>query len=228
MNKYFYLLLVLFSSGFSYSQIHEIGVFTGGSNFIGDVGPTTYIAPNKLAFGVLYKWNKSPRHAYRFSYTQSLISANDINSKEPSRLQRGFRFRNNIKEFSAGLEFNFFDFNLHESKLKITPYVFSGINYFFHDELYINNAGDTFKEKNGNSLAIPMTVGIKSNISRSFVIGLEVGARYTFTDNLDGSNPSSANLQQFRFGNINNTDWYVFSGVTLTYIFGEKPCYCAY
>jgi len=228
MNKFFYLLLVTFSYGISYSQIHEIGVFAGGSNFIGDVGPTTYIAPNKMAWGILYKWNKSPRHAYRFSYNQSILQSNDLKSKEGSRNQRGYSFSNNIKELSAGLEFNFFDFNLHETKLKVTPYVFSGISYFFHDELYVNAIGDTYKEKTGSSIAIPMIVGVKSNLSRNFIIGLEVGARYTFTDNLDGSHPETATLQQFRFGNINNTDWYVFSGLTLTYTFGEKPCYCAY
>jgi hypothetical protein len=48
-----------------YSQIHEVGVFLGGSNYIGDVGSTNHIAPNE-PFGILYKWNKSPRHAYRF------------------------------------------------------------------------------------------------------------------------------------------------------------------
>lgn len=228
MNKFIYLLLIAFSYGISHSQIHEIGVFAGGSNFIGDVGPTTYIAPNKLAYGVLYKWNRSPRHAYRFSYTQSKLYSNDANSKESSRKQRGYFFNNNIKELSAGLEFNFFDFNLHDTKPKVTPYVFSGINYIFHDELYINTFGDTFKEKTGSAIAIPMVVGVKTNISRQFILGLEVGARYTYTDNLDGSNPDSASLQQYRFGNINNTDWYVFSGLTLTYTFGEKPCYCAY
>ena len=35
------------------------------------------------------------------------------------------------------------------------------------------------------------------------------------------------NLSALRFGNLNNNDWYVFSGITLTYTFGEKPCYCA-
>lgn len=228
MNKIFYLFLTLFFYQISLSQIHEIGIFAGGSNYIGDVGPTTYIAPNKLALGILYKWNKSPRHAYRFSYTQSSIFSNDIDSKELSRKQRAYSFKNNIRELSAGLEFNFFDFNLHESKLKLTPYIFSGINFFFHDELYVDAIGDTYKDQTKNSISIPMAVGIKSNISRRFIIGLEVGARYSFTDNLDGSNPSEKNLQNYRFGNINNTDWYVFSGITLTYTFGEKPCYCAY
>ena len=208
------------------SQIHEIGVFLGGSNYIGDIGPTTYIAPNEPAFGLLYKWNKSPRHAYRISYTQSKITSNDLDSKEPGRNQRGYRFENSIKEVSLGLEFNFFDFNLHELKNKITPYVYSGLSYTRYNGLFFVN-GKTKYDSNHGTFAIPITLGVKSNLSRSIIIGLEVGARYTLADDIDGSNPANENLSQLKFGNINNNDWFVFSGLTLTYTFGEKPCYCA-
>ena len=206
------------------AQIHEVGVFVGGSNYIGDVGLTTYILPNEPALGILYKWNKSPRHSFRFSYTQTKISANDLDSKESSRNQRGYRFENSIKEVSLGLEFNFFDFNLHEVERKITPYVHSGISYLRYEELYVSS-GETLKDFGAGSFAIPMTLGIKSNVSPHFVLGFEVGARYSLTDNLDGSNPQDDNW--LKFGNINNNDWYVFSGLTLTYTFGNKPCYCA-
>ena len=223
MYKLFRLFFLLFFITMN-AQIHEVGVFAGGSNYIGDVGLTTYISPNEPALGILYKWNKSPRHSYRFSYTQSKISANDLDSNEPSRNQRGYRFENSIKEVSLGLEFNFFDFNLHEVKRKITPYVYSGISYFRYDELYVSS-GETLKDSGAGSFAIPMILGIKSNVSPRIVLGLEVGARYTLTDNLDGSNPEDENW--LKFGNINNNDWYVFSGLTLTYTFGNKPCYCA-
>jgi hypothetical protein len=208
------------------AQINEIGVFLGGSNFVGDVGSTTYIAPEKLAFGVLYKWNKSPRHSYRFSYMQSTVSANDINSKESSRHNRGYAFENSLKEFSAGLEYNFFDFNLHKNVTKITPYLFSGLSYFSYHEFYRDPTTRQLKEGvYDSSIAIPIILGIKSNISRRFVLAAEVGARYTFVDNIDGSYPSDKD--QYHFGNLNNNDWYVFSGITLTYTFGQKPCYCA-
>ena len=202
------------------AQIHEVGVFLGGSNYIGDVGSTTYISPNKLAVGLLYKWNKSPRHSYRFSYIQSEITSNDLDSEEASRNQRGIRFDNNIKEASLGLEFNFFDFNLHESNTKITPYVFSGVSYFL-SKYTLTDTGITIegRTERRKSIAIPMIVGIKSNLSPSLILALETGARYTLTDNIDGSFNQN-------FGNINNNDWYVFSGVTLTYTFGNKPCYC--
>lgn len=226
MKKIFNLLLCFFPFITLNAQINEIGVFFGGSNFVGDIGSTTYIAPDKFAFGILYKWNKSPRHSYRFSYTQSTIAGKDAKSEESSRNKRGFSFENNVKELSAGLEFNFFDFNLHDSDPKITPYIFSGISYFKYDDLYIAN-GITEKNKKSNSFAIPIILGLKSNISRHFVLAAEIGARYTFTDNIDGSNSEDDSFANNRFGNLNNNDWYVFTGATLTYTFGQKPCYCA-
>jgi protein involved in ribonucleotide reduction len=60
----------------------------------------------------------------------------------------------------------------------------------------------------------------KSNITPSLIVALEMGARYTLTDNLDGSNPKKESLKSSQFGNINNNDWYVL--LTLTYTFGEN------
>ncbi len=225
MYKIFNLLFLLPIFAVN-AQIHELGVFVGGSNYVGDVGRTNYIYPNKPAFGILYKWNKSPRHSYRFSYTQTNLRGNDVVSKEASRVGRGYSFDNNVKEVSLGLEFNFFDFDLHKSERKITPYLYSGISYFKYDELYVL-LGETIKDKSKNSFAIPLNLGIKSNISPYIVLGLEIGARFTMTDNIDGSNPKNEAYKTLRFGNINNNDVYVFSGVTLTYTFGETPCYCA-
>jgi len=225
MKKIFLFIFILGLTKLN-AQIHEVGVFLGGSNYIGDVGKTNYVNPNELAFGFLYKWNKSPRHAWRISYTQSKITANDLDSKVSGRYKRGYNFENNIKEISAGLEFNFFDFNLHEFGTKVTPYVYTGLCYTNYDELYVLN-GETKKDINHGTFAIPMTVGVKTNITKEWILGFEVGARYTMTDNLDGSLPKNANLEPLKFGNINSKDWYVFSGFTLTYTFGEKPCYCA-
>jgi len=230
MNKFFTLLLCLFLGTTIHSQIHEVGVFVGGSNYLGDIGPTTYVDPNEPAIGILYKWNKSPRHSYRFSYIQSKISSSDLDSKEPSRIERGYHFENSLKEVSLGLEFNFFDFNLHESERKITPYIYSGIIYTSYHGLYFERAAGTTAPKfltDHGTIGIPIILGVKSNLSKSLILGLEIGARYTSADEIDGSKPINKELSAQEFGNINNNDWYVFSGLTLTYTFGEKPCYCA-
>ena len=222
------LLLLFFFLGLSplHAQINELGVFLGGSNYIGEVGPTDYISPKDLAFGIVYKWNRSPRHAYRISYMQSRISSKDIDSEVPGRNLRGYEFKNNLKELSLGLEFSFFDFNLHELEKKFTPYVYTGLSYCMYDELYVVD-GETKKDGSSGAIAIPMIVGLKTNIMPNLILGFEVGTRYSFTDNFDGSNPADDNRESFRFGNINSKDWYVFTGFTLTYTFGEKPCYCA-
>lgn len=224
MNRFGILFFSLLTMTTSQAQIHEIGVFLGGSNLIGDVGSTTYIAPNKPAFGLLYKWNRSPRHSWRFSYTQSTVSGNDEDSEIDSRQERDYRFKNSMKELTAGLEFDFFNFDLHDSKPQFTPYVFTGLSYLFYDGLYFKDGGPN-KDKTYRTFAIPMTVGLKGRVFNSFVIGFEVAARNAFKDDLDGSN--NDNYKEFRFGNLTSKDWYVFTGFTLTYTFGEKPCFCA-
>jgi hypothetical protein len=222
------LVLILLSAPFmAEAQINELGLWAGGANYVGDVGPTNYIAPNDLAIGLLYKWNRSPRHSWRASFTYARIGADDADASAAGRKQRDNEFENTIKELSVGMEFNFFDFNLHESGFKMTPYIYSGLSYFWYDEKYMGNNREAADYDNGSSLAIPMTVGIKTHIAPHLVLGLEAGARYTFTDNLDASNPDDDAYASRRFGNLESNDWYVFTGFTLTYTFTNKPCYCS-
>lgn len=226
MKKVLFYILAVISFTAAQAQINEVGIFVGGSNYIGDVGPTTYISPNKPALGLLYKWNRSTRHAYRFSISYADITADDLDSKVASRKNRGLNFNNSITEFSAGIEFNFFEFDLHHGEKQFTPYVATGINYFLYNEkFYVEPKAKTdYRE---GALSIPMTVGVKGRIFGNFVLGFETGVRYTFTDNLDGSNPKNENFETLRFGNLNSKDWYVFTGFTLTYTFGDNPCFCA-
>lgn len=226
MKKLFFYISILLTTISVQAQINEIGVFAGGVNYIGDVGKTNYINPNKLAGGIIYKWNRSTRHAYRFSYTTGSLYANDTDTDVPSRNLRGFEIKNKIHEFSAGIEFNFFPFDLHTLEHSFSPYVYSGLSYFIYNETYIKNKKSEIDYRD-SSFAIPMVVGLKTKLNHNFVLSLEVGARYTFTDNLDTSNPKNKNLTPLQFGNLNSNDWYVFSGIALTYTFGENPCFCA-
>ena len=227
MTKFFFALLSCCCFTATQAQINELGVFVGGSNFIGDVGATTFINPNASTVGLIYKWNKTPRHSWRITYIQSNLESNDIDSEELRRINRGFSFQNTIKEISGGIEFNFFDFNIYNPlERKITPYVFTGLSLSFYDSLFYKFGLAEFDSKQ-KTLALPIILGVKSNLTSNFVLGLEIGARYTFADDIDGSLPRNDSWQPIQFGNQNNNDWYVFSGITLTYTFGNKPCFCA-
>ena len=210
------------------SQTFEIGGFLGAANYIGDVGKTTFIAPKTSVFGGIFKWNRSPRHSFRGTILFGKIEGDDNQSKDPRRKERGYKFENSLNEVTVGLEYTFWEFSMYSGQAAQTPYLFTGISYLGYNSLIKNNNDLIIKDGNASTLAIPMVVGYKTTLGQNFVLAAEIGARYAFTDNLDGSNPKKAseNQDDVSFGNINNNDWYVFTGITLTFTFGRKPCYC--
>ena len=206
------------------AQTYEVGVFAGGVNMVGDVGRTNYILPSGPAFGGIFKWNKSKRYAWRASVIYGDFTADDTKSSMESRQQRAYVVDNSVLEASLGLEINFVEYNLHKLGPAFTPYLYTGLTYFRYNFNYIDALQVQDINQKEGSFAIPMTVGAKYRLNQFLILGAEIGARYTFTDNLDASNPEGSNFEQFRFGNILSDDWYVFTGFTLTYTFGRKPC----
>ncbi len=212
---------------FAKAQTYEIGIFAGGSNVIGDVGSTDYISPKGLALGGIIKWNRSDRHSFRASLIGTFLNGDDRDSDDVSRELRGLNFNNKLIEGSIGIEYNFWEYELYSGKQQFTPYLYTGISGIYHSETMLNASGSDFTFDGWSfNFAVPIVFGIKANITRNLIGSVEVGARYTFTDNLDGSFPEGSGTEDLRFGNVNNKDWFVFSGATLTYTFGRKPCYC--
>ncbi len=218
-------LIVLFFTQSITSQTYEVGLMLGGSNYVGDVGSTQYISPNAFAFGAIGKWNRSKRHAFRASFLFANLNADDAWGDE-RRTSRGLSFKNSVKEVSVGMEFNFWDWYLYDGKPQFTPYLYTGFTTLNYGAQAIdaNNEIDSYADK--WSFAIPMVLGIKKTVGRKFVLGAEIGARYTFTDNLDGSDPDPR--VGTGFGNLNNNDWYFFTGITFSYTWGRTPCYCTF
>ena len=239
------IVLIIFSVCFVsniQAQIYEVGFFLGSSNFIGDVGKTKYIAPTNPVGGLLLKWNRSPRHSFRASVLLTQLEGNDKYSDDPRRVARNYQFKNTIVEFSAGMEFTFLDFDLHRMEPQMTPYLYTGIstarhkNYFYDQYPPANSdpIQPIFQNTYSWAFGIPMVLGFKATAFDGLILAAEIGVRYTFSDKIDGSvpgvlTPSSVpgeSSSLVPFGNLNSNDWYVFSGITVTYTFGQKPCYC--
>jgi len=228
--KYFTsVLLIVITSFLAHSQTYEIGAMVGGTNFIGDVGNTTYIAPNSVGAGAIIKWNRSLRHAFRASILFSNLKGDDAKSHESRRNERGYTFENNITEFALGLEYNFWEYDIHSGKNVSTPYLFTGLSYVLYSASLIRPTDKVFVNYDkAGAVAIPMIIGYKFKFGVNFAVAIEMGARYTFTDDIDGSDPVKdlADSEYLKFGNVDNNDWYIFTGVNLSYTFGRKPCYC--
>ena len=247
MNKnlftYILYFTILFCGGLN-SQDNEIGFFFGGTNYIGDVGPTTFINPfskdnisgdkqnnSNGVVGIFYRKNLSNRFAVKAGFNFAEIQSSDLwKGSADFRLQRGKYFKNRIQEFHLGLDFNFLEFETSSSVFEFTPYIHTGLSLIRYDALHyplgINEAQAYGKD---NDFAFPITVGIKIKPLNSIVVGIEVSAKHSFTENLDGSYPKfddSSLYSQRPFGSNLSQDWYVYSGVTLTYLFGNYECDC--
>ncbi len=228
--KYLFLIIMFaLTPSTSVSQLLEVGGAIGGSNFIGDVGATTFISPNNIAISGLVKWNRSPRHAYRGSITLTKLEGIDSDSSDPRRVARGYQFTKQTLEISGGIEFSFFDFNTFNGPGQSTPYLSTGLVALYHSNFYFNNGQITPEDTKSWAVGIPIIVGFKTTLTQRFILGAEIGVRYSFSDEIDGSLPDSELLHDdYSFGNLNNNDWYTFTQLTLTYTFGRKPCFCDY
>lgn len=274
----FLILLVGLCFSLSFAQRHEIGIFAGGANVVGDIGRSNYINPlpvsynsKKLtdripyALGVLYRFNFNPYMGVRAGITFSQVVGSDWVAPEQYKRIRNYAYKNTITEGSLLFEYNFFDIN-DEYGSKHSPYIFGGVAAFMYNESKYTVNNNLARDVNGvpigpsqiateiiqspvkkTAFSLPVGVGYKYKYRGNFVISAEVGVRYTQTDNLDFSftkeedftfnnepGIDETTLEQLnsniiksrQIGNTSNYDWYVFTGLTLTYTFGRPPCYC--
>ena len=222
MKKIYLFITILCFSISSNAQINEIGIFIGGSNYIGDIGKTNYVNPNELAVGVIFKWNMNPRIAFRGTFTTMRIAADDLESSNLGRYERGINFSNTINELAFGVEFNYLDYDISSHDKSYTPYVFLELAAFNYKGAVEEISPSNYTYENKTSYALPFGVGIKTKFFNSFAISLEVRVRYTFEDDLDYNNIEIPSLQ---FGNPNSNDWYMATGISFVYTFGRPPCF---
>ena len=130
------------------SQIHELGLTVGATNYIGDIGSTKYINPTDMGYGFQYRWNKSARHSWRVNYTYMPITGKDSESDMPLRQARNLSTKNKLNEVMLGIEFNFFEFDLHNSWFALTPYVHTGVAGLSYTESYFNEYNRQIEKDN--------------------------------------------------------------------------------
>jgi len=222
MKKYLILFLLACSTSTSFSQIHEIGFFVGGANYIGDVGSQQYINPNDIGIGIVYKHNLNPRIALRGTFTYMGITGDDAKSKNSFRKERGFSFGNRIHELAAGIEFNFFDYNTRQPNTSFTPYILAEIAAFNYNSISNNFSSEEEIAYDINySYTAPVGVGIKGRLADNLAYAFESGVRFTFVDNIDST---TSDIERLDFAG-NGYDHYLFSAFSLVYTFGRPPCY---
>lgn len=240
----------------------ELGVMVGGSYYIGDLNQFAHFRNTHLAFGVLYRYNINPRLSVRANLTYGLVGGSDGRAKTESLKQRNLSFSSTIFELGAGVEFNYFPFQLGHDRYKGTAYLLAEVGVFQMNpktnyngqEVELRSLGTEGQGTSENSkgyysltqLCLPLGVGVKLSLGKVVGLNFEIGIRKTFTDYLDDvgsesyadpavlaaeNGPLSAALSNRSgtpYGNRGNSstkDWYVFSGMMITFRLG-KPSVC--
>lgn len=240
----------------------ELGVMVGGSYYIGDLNQFAHFRNTHLALGILYRYNINPRLSFRANLTYGLVGGSDGRSKTETLRQRNLSFSSTIFELGAGVEFNYFPFQLGHDRYKGTAYLLAEIGVFQMNpkanyngqEVELRTLGTEGQGTSLNSkgyysltqLCLPLGVGVKLSLGKVVGLNFEFGIRKTFTDYLDDvgsesyvdpvalaaeNGPLSAALSNrsgVPYGNRGNSstqDWYVFSGMMITFRLG-KPDKC--
>lgn len=205
-NQIVILLFCCFLAQASFAQRKEkcveIGVFLGGSYYIGDLNPSRHFDQfTHPGGGIVFRYNFNPRLATRANFLLGSIEGHDEFSSSASQQQRNLSFQSKVTELSGQLEFNFFNYEIGIDKWRFSPYIFGGLGCFqFDPQGQVNDEwvslrplstegqglpGSTAKPYKLFQISMPFGVGIRLNVAKNMSLGLEWGMRKTFTDYLD-------------------------------------------
>jgi hypothetical protein len=201
---FFFLLLSLTGSAQRpKDKSAEIGVFLGGSYYIGDLNPLQHFGPQtQPAGGAVFRYTLNPRLAVRANAFFGNIQADDAMSSSPAQQQRNLNFKSKIAELSAQVEFNFLDYQIGNERRKFSPYIFLGVAGFKFNPIAVYGnykytlqpmategqgmeGGASKKKYKLVQFSIPFGVGLKTNLAKNIGLSVEWGMRKTFTDYLD-------------------------------------------
>ena len=202
LARFFKYLLITLSFLCSYkvdAQYNELGFMIGASNYKGELSRhiinTDFLHP---AVGIFYRHNWDRRWSWKMEINYGRISGDDAKASSPFEIDRNLSFYSNILEISPQIEFNFLPFEIGRVDYPFTPYLFTGISVFqFNPKAELDGnvyelqpLGTEGQGTNGTNpykrvqIAIPIGGGIKIAVG-NIGIGIEVGARRTYSDYLD-------------------------------------------
>lgn len=213
-RKLIMVLALVWGSMLSQAQV-EVGVKLGGSNYLGDSSPMLpVLTETKLSGGAFLNVHINPKFAIKAQLSQYNLSGNDANLPIPSTSVRGISFNTSLLD--AGLALQYYPHGFQRCEKRWTPYLSAGLSFIKYKTISSNYSSATDNAMSGavdeSSFSIPMGVGVKKVLYKGLTLGAEVQAAKTFTDQLDF--PSY-------LGNGVYKDWYMFAGLSLSYVFGK-------
>jgi hypothetical protein len=206
-------------SGFSRQNVYSgVGFSLNALNYFGDLSPSTSklstdLSFTKPGFGISFFHRFGPRYTLMGQYMYGTIKGSDAESasatdKESAAFRniRNLSFSSSIHELSVLAYIDLFDNQAtYISRVKWTPYLYTGGTVFYHNPQAIAPKTDLKGQPLAESgqyvdlqplktegqsysliqFAIPFGAGARFRINEVMDIWADFGFRYTFTDYLD-------------------------------------------
>lgn len=188
----------------TYAQKIEFGLFLGASNYFGDLSNDAIMLNQTHPSGaVIGRYNLSEKWAVKGFVGYGRISGTDKDANSSTKKLRNLDFYSDVFEVSTHLEFNLVRNSYkYNATRKLIPYLFAGVGIFnFNPKTTLNGKeyelqplategqGTTnYNDRQKYALTqvcIPFGIGFKKRVGRHWTVGLEIGARYTFSNYLD-------------------------------------------
>jgi len=208
----------------------EVGVGIGGANYKGDLAPDYRLRNNQPALTIFYRRDISSPLTLRggLMLSHRIVDDNTLGDHAydlPYPDYRQAELRLSLAELSAVMEYNFLDYYDLRQHPRFSPYFFAGLAGLAYNAKLTTDNAQLQPELNKAfdtrlALAIPFGVGMKYALSKHWNLGLEFGARKLLTDKLDYLSEKDSK----RLANPNDSDWYFYNGISLSYTFYRINC----
>ncbi len=202
------------------AQKLEVGAGAGVTLYKGDLSPGLSPQFARPAANIFLRHTPKRAVTLKYSFMLGKLFADESQLDDPFANRRNFSFNTRITEFSATAEYNFLDFRSEQSRKPWTPYLFGGIALFKFDP--VENLRPAYSL---TQIGLPFGIGLKYVLVGQWNIGLEFGARKTFTDYLDNLGGDVLNTaSKFSGGNPYTNDLYTYTSFSLSYTFYSVKC----
>ncbi|MFZ4543795.1 MAG: DUF6089 family protein [Saprospiraceae bacterium] len=215
-------IFILSLGNITVAQNISAGIFTGVSNYQGDIVKYQIIPrESNFAYGGFFRYTLSRKFSIKSNVYFGKLSGTDNNF--PDRISRGYSFSTKILEGGINFEYDPFGKGRYNKKGLFTPvrtpYIFTGIGAVKFNPVTKGLRDDAKENKffeNRQTVfnyMIPFGIGYKYDYNEHFSLGIELSSHLPFSDYMDGVSESADPL---------HNDWYVFGGLTASYWFTVK------
>lgn len=217
------IFIILFSQKMQAQEYeYEIGGAIGTSFYMGDANKSKLFQSPHLATGLVFRYNRNFRWAYKGNLLIGGVSGDTRKSGNVFPKGEQASFSRTFCELGGQVEYNFFHYSDKYQYLgtkRFSPYLFTGLGMTY------GSGDESFFGVN-----IPLGVGLKYKWKDRLNVGFEFSFRKLFGDSFDVTAKNKDFSLDSPYGIkssfFKNKDWYVLTLFSLTWDFGVRSKSC--